>query len=119
MREWYQRNRERVDAKNKAWVEANRERAAGHAKKWKLANPEKVKSAKYLALYGITSEQVRALEIHQQGECRLCGVKAKLVVDHNHTTGEVRSLLCKNCNTGLGMLQDSSILLRLAASYLD
>jgi len=30
-----------------------------------------------------------------------------LVVDHDHLTGEFRGHICKNCNTGIGKLDDS------------
>ena len=62
----------------------------------------------------------------QGGCCRLCGrqhgtdTKASLLcVDHNHTTGQVRGLLCSWCNRGLGFLQDNPELLRKATEYLE
>lgn len=61
-------------------------------------------------LYGITPEIYRALEIAQQGECAMCGTlptRARLGVDHNHSTGAVRGLLCRACNTMVGYLEGS------------
>lgn len=41
-----------------------------------------------------------------------------LVVDHDHTTGKVRGLLCHNCNRALGLLQDNKSYLQSAINYL-
>ena len=63
----------------------------------------------------------------QDGVCALCGrpptQKGKsdiprLVVDHNHTTRQVRALLCSECNIGLGKFQESPELLLKAVAYL-
>lgn len=55
----------------------------------------------------------------QMGRCAICGTIAPLVIDHDHTTGFVRGLLCHNCNVGLGAFRDSVADLRNAADYLD
>jgi len=64
----------------------------------------------------------------QGGRCAICMVheddlehatfRNKLVVDHNHRTGEVRGLLCSRCNIALGHLDDSPVKLRNALNYL-
>lgn len=58
----------------------------------------------------------------QGGMCAICGgVNAsgkRLAVDHDHVTGEIRSLLCSRCNLGLGYFQDNPTLLANARSYL-
>ncbi len=51
-------------------------------------------------------------------QCVICGVEEKLVVDHDHTTGEIRGLLCNHCNRGLGHFRDDPMLLEFAAQYL-
>jgi hypothetical protein len=80
------------------------------------------RDAYYRRSYDFSSEQYEAL-LHAQGNrCLICHKPntkaAPLVVDHNHTTGRVRALLCSNCNTGCGLLQDSPLLLARAAGYL-
>ena len=44
--------------------------------------------------------------------------KKALCVDHDHTTGEIRGLLCANCNLGLGALGDNVRSLKRALAYL-
>lgn len=69
--------------------------------------------------YGITTQTYLALVEQQKGRCKICGkVPLKLVVDHDHITGKVRSLLCYNCNTGLGQFEDNLDMLLKAVEYL-
>ena len=51
-------------------------------------------------------------------ECVICGSAEKLVVDHDHKTGEIRGMLCNHCNRGLGHFRDDPMLLEFAAQYL-
>ena len=50
--------------------------------------------------------------------CVICGSDEKLVVDHCHTTGQVRGMLCGHCNRGLGHFRDDPTLLEFARIYL-
>ncbi len=61
----------------------------------------------------------------QGGKCAICYIAPDtkqrygvLCVDHNHSTGEVRGLLCTRCNVGLGLFQDSINNLKNAIHYL-
>jgi hypothetical protein len=74
--------------------------------------------------YGITIEQWDILFEQQGGRCAICytfepGYKNTFVVDHDHDTGVVRGLLCNNCNRSLGLLKDSTTVLKSAVSYLE
>lgn len=83
------------------------------------------RSAMYKKTYGLTLEDVRKMHQNQMGLCgnRGCGIeldvdaprmaKNKAVVDHCHTTGKVRGLLCFKCNTSLGLLEDKNVVLGL------
>jgi hypothetical protein len=51
-------------------------------------------------------------------QCVICGTEEKLVVDHDHKTGEIRGMLCNHCNRGLGHFKDDPMLLEFAAQYL-
>lgn len=70
--------------------------------------------------YGMAPEQYDALLLRQEGRCAICGgMPATFHVDHDHATGEVRALLCPECNKGLGHFRDNAALLRSAAEYLE
>lgn len=62
------------------------------------------------------------MAIRQGGRCAICRREPeqgrRLAVDHDHATGEVRGLLCKACNTALGMFRDDVASLARAIGYL-
>ena len=72
--------------------------------------------------YGLSPEQYLELYKQQEGKCLICGEKLPedkyLCVDHNKETGEVRGLLCSNCNTGLGLFGEDIKRLERAKEYL-
>ncbi len=74
--------------------------------------------------YGITPKDYNDMYVKQNGCCKICGthqteLKHILVVDHNHDTGNVRGLLCRSCNVGLGHFKDNKDLLKIAIQYLE
>jgi Autographiviridae endonuclease VII len=91
---------------------------AFHASKWRKTR-RRCKDCRRERKYGLTAEAYRALLARQKGKCAICRRKRNLVVDHNHTTGVVRGLICQPCNMGIGGLEDDVILLRRAIKYLN
>lgn len=88
------------------------------------ANPESQRLRLYISRYGLDIADWHSMFKKQRGCCAICGthqskLKQTLNVDHNHSTGIVRGLLCSNCNRGVGMFQDEADRLRKAAEYLD
>lgn len=78
----------------------------------------------YKRKFGITLEQYNQMFMRQSGCCAICGkhqaqFKRALAVDHDHVTGMVRSLLCVNCNVGIGSFRDDVALLGKAIKYLN
>lgn len=74
------------------------------------------------AKFGITMHEYDALLRDQNGVCGICGAEPRdknLAVDHCHSSGKIRGLLCFNCNSVLGKFKDSADLLRLSADYLE
>lgn len=77
-----------------------------------------------LRKYGITEEQYNEILLHQKGCCAVCHEPPKrfgpkLAVDHDHTTGAIRGLLCFRCNKFVVGRHRDGRLLRAAADYLD
>jgi hypothetical protein len=75
------------------------------------------------SLYGITKQQFLQLAYEQGYRCAVCDSSSedapyRLAIDHNHTTNEIRGLLCSNCNYGLGIMNDDADRLEKAAQYL-
>ena len=65
------------------------------------------------------NDKEKGLEARALTECIICGVETSVVVDHDHSTGDVRGGLCTNCNLGIGHFKDNPELLRFAALYLE
>ena len=97
-------------------------------KKYREENKEKLleieRKSKLKRAYGITPLQYDEMFEAQNKSCAICGTKkpggrTKLFfIDHCHSTGKVRGLLCMRCNTGLGLFMDSKKFLANAISYL-
>lgn len=70
--------------------------------------------------YGLTEEEYESLWDRCGGCCEICGVKSVglLFIDHNHTTGKVRGLLCSKCNSALGFLNEDFKIIEKLTAYL-
>jgi hypothetical protein len=73
----------------------------------------------YVKKYGLSREDALELVRDRVGACDICGNKGKLNVDHHHTTGLVRGMLCYKCNTMLGFAEDDIDSLKKAIAYLE
>jgi hypothetical protein len=80
-------------------------------------------------IYGLSTDGYAELLVAQGGVCAIChqpetkvnrvtGYQHALSVDHDHSTGLVRGLLCSACNRAIGLLSESPDRLRSAAEYL-
>jgi hypothetical protein len=106
------------------WNKAHPERHIVATKKWRENNPRKPVNARLLKEYGITLEEYERMLTEQNGKCAICGTETprgigKFHVDHSHETGNVRGLLCNNCNTALGLFRDSTSIMQSAIEYLN
>ena len=95
--------------------------------KWqKTEAGQKSRKKVILSGYGLSVEAHRSLVEKQGNVCAICGSApgawrangGGLVIDHDHSTGMVRGLLCPSCNRGLGQFEDDPTRLLSAAKYL-
>jgi hypothetical protein len=85
---------------------------------------EKQRQNWLMSQYNLTVNEFEYMKLNQDGNCASCGLKPSgkgpasvLHVDHDHVTGDVRGLLCFSCNTALGMLRDSSVVINQLLNY--
>lgn len=84
-------------------------------------NREKLNTATVARRYGLKPQQYLHLLASSNYSCQVCGVrppKAQLHLDHCHSTGEVRGILCRGCNHALGNVKDNHSTLEKLAAYL-
>jgi len=89
--------------------------------KYRRANYHKIRKEKRLKeRYGMSLDDYHLMSLRQNGVCAICkcAPKTPLHVDHCHTTGRVRGLLCGSCNRALGLLKDNCKFLENAITYL-
>ena len=108
--EYFQKNKEKIMAKRKL-------------------NPpslDKIRQYSYKYNYGIDIGEVNALYIVLRGRCMICNVfmkdgdyKTMMVIDHDHSNGKIRGLLCRRCNSAIGLLDDRPEVMQNAIKYLQ
>ncbi|GGQ07958.1 hypothetical protein GCM10010187_25070 [Actinomadura coerulea] len=93
--------------------------ADGRRRRAQPAARRRARDRRLFRLYGLTLEMFHARARAQRWRCAICGERLPLVVDHDHTSGRVRDLLCSGCNSGLGLFGDDPERLRAAADYAE
>ena len=123
-RAWYLKNKTTIRDKAKIYYQENKEAISKSNSDYRKKNKDSIASSKRKSKYGIEAHEYERLYSLQNGLCAICLTRAKdsrgreLNVDHCHTTGKVRGLLCSSCNMGIGMLLDDYQNLARAAAYL-
>jgi hypothetical protein len=59
--------------------------------------------------YGMIAEEYEYLWEKQDGKCAICKEKFEGtvdVIDHDHSTGRIRGLLCRKCNLLIGIIEN-------------
>lgn len=79
----------------------------------------KIQARKRAGGAGLSIEEIQQMRVKQNNACAICNDPDPTDLDHCHTTGTVRWLLCSHCNRGLGAFRDSPNLLKKAAAMLE
>lgn len=127
---------EKIKQVNRDAYLRKREDRINDAIKWKAKNPEKSKAIKlkfknnnpdysrFLTLkrHGLTTNQFDKMISSCNNSCEICKKifksKPDAKIDHCHTTGKVRGILCGHCNTALGLVNDNDKILLSMIDYL-
>ena len=115
IREQYIRHRDRLSPekrlrRSRLSHEKFRDRERQQTRKYLRDHPGSARKSHYVREYGITEEEYRVMFQQQLGMCAWChhpettrrqGKIINLAVDHDHSTGKIRGLLCRKCNIAL------------------
>lgn len=126
-RNYYRKNKDKKIKNQKRYYTAHKEEILSKNKKYTQKHPEKFviykKRYKLRKRYGISLEEFNAILMFQNNKCKICEkefTKSKdKHIDHDHTTGLVRGLLCPVCNKMLGYSMDKIDILKKAILYLE
>lgn len=108
-REYYSRNKEKIQARVKKFLEDHPGYTAARFRK---------------RFYNLSELEFNTLMLIQCGKCAICQEmfeeegQFKPQVDHNHETNKNRSLLCQYCNSGLAFFREDTVFLNNAIEYL-
>lgn len=121
---WVDNNRDKTRANSAKFAKVNRDKCNAKLKRYRKKYPEKEKSRRLKKRYGITLDDYNDMLKNQNECCDICKKhkttwKIPLNVDHCHTTGKVRGLLCGQCNRGIGIFEDNPDFLENAKKYLE
>jgi len=139
---YYILNKKKINDKNNLWYKnCDQEKRRKHYQNWYIKNREKVlekqknkskskiKDLSLKSRYGISLNDFNRLLKKQNSKCKICRLKEvakatqnkikSLSIDHNHTTGKIRGLLCQNCNAGIGLFKENINLLKKVINYLE
>lgn len=122
---WYEQNRERIlkERRDRYW--ANPKEHSKKTKEYRSKNRHLERNRRLINKYGISLEEFNKMYHLQNGKCATCNKSCPissrngLYVDHNHSTGKIRKLLCSNCNRVLGLINENKATLENMIKYLE
>lgn len=123
--QWARDNQNKRTIYMKEYREKNRDKMNKQAnlshKKHRFKHKDKIRDYHLRRFYGLSLTQFNTMLENQKGCCLICNTnnpkgQGSFHVDHCHTTGKIRGLLCSNCNTKLGWFEKYS---KEIISYLE
>ena len=126
-RERHSKHKEEDAIRSKKYRDEHKQQRSDYGKKYRLEHKNQIKEKNRVGhlkrKFGMTLEDYNLLFEIQKGQCAICGrhqkeLKQALSIDHNHDTGEIRGLLCHECNETLGYAKENTEILANAIIYL-
>lgn len=118
--EWAKQNKEKLQAYLKKYRAEKKDKLTAQIREWKKAHPKSHAEHKKRQSEGRRQRMIAKAGRPQPDACEICSKATDtLCFDHCHQTEEFRGWLCQQCNTALGMVQDSPEILRRLAAYLE
>ena len=122
-RRWRKHNPDAHKASQKRHYEKNKAKIKARSAAWRKNNitvaRERARERHLRRMYGMSMAAFSALLRGQENRCAICrALDGDWVVDHDHTSGAVRGVLCRQCNIALGGFKDSVAALTQAIKYL-
>lgn len=122
--------RQKEYERKKRWRVANPEKARASVENFYVKNPQARREKHLQRKYGIGLQDLYMVLDLQRGGCAICGARSpgrkgrggkesEWIVDHDHSTGKVRGVVCHPCNVIMGLAKDNPTLLRDIAHYLE
>ncbi len=120
----------KISPKKRVLTEAQKAASREAQRKRRAKNPERVREVgreserrRRMRKYGLTEQGFEDMWKAQNYRCAICKIETPSSgrnwhIDHNHTTGNVRAILCHHCNLLLGNAKDSILVLESAIQYL-
>lgn len=119
MREYNKRPipRQKKAAKDKQWQLANRDLMIGYRRAYRTRNPDQKRNYDLYKRYGLEREKLETMLHNQNGGCAICSTpivlkgRGKFAVDHDHSNGAIRGILCTRCNFIVGVVEQRDLVM--------
>jgi hypothetical protein len=122
MRKYRKENPEKIREIWKRSYDKHKDERLAHGREYSAKTYPLVRNEKYLKKYGISYDDKLEMLERVGYKCEICGSSVSIEdsqLDHDHATGDVRGILCMNCNMLLGHAKDDVNILKRAIEWLS